>query len=522
MFTGNVGTRGEHALRRPMHVHTIIVGAGTAGSLLAARLSTRSDREVLLVEAGPDYTPATLPPDLADGRRNALSSHDWGHRHRPSTTPIRMGMPRGRVVGGSSAVNTCIAIRPLPRDLDEWVALGLDEWSHEACLPALKAIENDLDYGGSRPDIHGSGDGLPLRRHRPEEWTRWQAALVEASLELGHPACADTNDPTTPAGVGSHAMNQIEGRRVSVAEAMLTPEVRASPNLRIQANTDVETVLFEGDRACGVRTHHNGVVTDVLADQVVICAGSLQTPSLLMRSGIGAPETLRRLGITVRSARAGVGARLLDHPGFAMFLRPRSPGVFTPDGPLIQTVLRCSSGEGPWSDDLQLQVGSFVPLGRTTAPLVTIMAMLGKTHGHGTLQWDSVDLGSRPRIDSRFHEDPRDRTRAVTAMALARDLAATNTMRPLARPLWPRPFTLARRKRIERWVPWATDSGYHPSGTAPMGREDDVSAVTDGRGKVWGCEGLFVADASLFPTIPTGNIHLSVLMVAERIAGWLD
>lgn len=505
----------------PKRTHTLVLGAGSAGCIVAARLSARGDRDVVLVDAGPDYTPASLPADLANGHRNALNSHGWGLTHRPSTTPVRLPLPRGRVVGGSSAVNTCIAIRPLPRDLDEWVQRGLGEWDYDTCLPAMRDIETDLDFGDQRPDLHGSRGPLPLRRHPPSAWTPWQAAFVEAARTLGFDDCADTNDPTTPEGVGAHAMNQIDGRRVSVAEAWLTPEVRSRDTLRILHDTTAHRVLFDGRRAVGALLVQDGVEHVVYADEVVVTAGAIHTPELLLRSGVGPPAELTRLGVPVVVPSPGVGHQLLDHPGFAMFFRARYRGVRVPDGPLIQTVLRCSSHDGPWAHDLQLQAGTHVPLGDRNLPAVSLMAMLGKTRGHGRIRWPSLKPGTRPIIESRFHHDPEDRRRAVTAMALARELAAQPVMRDLAVHLWPTERQVATRAGLSRWVPWATDSGYHPSGTCPMGLDTDPTAVTDSRGRVHGTDRLTIADASLFPTIPTGNIHLTVLMVAHRIAGWL-
>ncbi|HCH64287.1 MAG: choline dehydrogenase [Deltaproteobacteria bacterium] len=504
-----------------MHVHTLVVGAGSSGCVVAARLSEDPSHRVLLVDAGPDYPTGDIPHDLADGTRNSIKAHDWGLKHTPSTTVLRLPLPRGRVVGGSSAVNTCIAIRALPRDIQEWADLGLHEWTWEACLPAFRAIETDLALGASRPDIHGADGPLPLFRHPPEAWTPWSAAFVEAAGDLGFAPCADTNDPTTPEGVGAHAMNQIDGRRISAAEAWLTPEVRQRASLTIWAHTQVSQLQFSGCRVVGAKVIRQGESQVVSADRVVLAAGAIHTPPLLLRSGIGARADLDRLGIDARIVLPGVAHRLLDHPGFAMFYRPRLKGMVDPASPVIQTVLRSSSGEGPWPHDLQFQAGSHVPIGRRTVPGVSLMAMLGKTRGHGQIRWPSVALDAKPVVRSRFHEHPEDRLRAVIAMELIRELGRQKELSALGTHIWPSARMVSTRAGIERWMPYVTDSGYHPSGTAPMGADDDPLAVTDGHGQVRGTAGLTIADASLLPTIPTGNIHLTVLMVAHRIAGWL-
>jgi choline dehydrogenase len=182
-----------------MHADTVIVGAGSSGAVIAVRATERSEREVLLLEAGPDYPhPLGLPKDLLDGTRNSMRKHDWGQMHRPRPqSPLLYWFPRGRVVGGSSAVNTCIALRGQPHDYDEWASLGLREWSWEACLPAFRRLENDLDV---QNEWHSQDGPLPLRRHPASELVPWQAAFLDACAELGFPRCADSTTPRPPAG----------------------------------------------------------------------------------------------------------------------------------------------------------------------------------------------------------------------------------------------------------------------------------------------------------------------------------
>src|SRR4051812_14134501 len=296
-------------------MRTIVVGAGSAGSGIASRLSRDPRPDGVLVEAGPPYPPAAggaeAPPhELRDGRQNSLHAHDWGYIYRATDhrfwSALPMGFPRGRVVGGSSAVNTCIALRGQPYDYDEWAALGLEGWSFEECLPAFKRLETDLDFDN---EWHGRDGPIPIRRHPPEELVTWQAAFVEACLELGFPRCADTNDPTTT-GVGPHAMNKIDGERVSAARAYLRADVRARSNLRIVANTAVRRVIVKHGRAQGVEVETHGRVHVLHADRVVLSGGAIASPGILLRSGIGPADEVSRLGVDLVADVPGVGTQL--------------------------------------------------------------------------------------------------------------------------------------------------------------------------------------------------------------------
>ncbi len=495
----------------------VIVGAGTSGAVIAARASENPALEIVLVEAGPDYVGA-LPLDLDNGKTNSMRKHDWGYRHAPNPHSPKFLYPRGRVVGGSSAVNTCIALRGQAWEYDEWAALGLPEWAFEHCLPAFVRMEKDLDFG--HEPYHGSDGPLPIRRHPEHELLPWNAALIESAVELGHARCADHNAPA-PIGIGPQPMNKIEGRRISVARAYLTAKVRARENFTLLADTTVRRVLFDPKkRARGIEVESHGRVREIAADHVIVCGGAIHTPGILLRSGIGDDRDVRRIGVEPISHVPAVAKKLLDHPGLALFFWPKKSFV-SKDDPVIQVMLRITSEGSENPGDLQLQGGSGMPTPFLHLPVVTLMAHIGKPEGHGTIRFESASAHVAPTIVSGLLQNARDRAKAVQCARTLRDLAARGPMAALAKPLWPRPKVLATDEGLDRYVSRLNDSGYHPCGTVPMGPEGSPAAAVDGRGAVRGVRGLTVADASIMPTIPAVNTNLPTLMIGERFGQWV-
>jgi choline dehydrogenase len=492
----------------------LIVGAGSAGSVIAARVSEDPNRTVLLVEAGPDYPdPSRTPFDLVNSHQNSLRDHDWGLSYEP-TRGRANPFPRGRVVGGSSAVNTTIALRGVPEDYDEWASLGNPTWAWDRVLPAFKRLERDLDYGDA--PYHGDAGPISIRRYPQHELLVQHAAFLESARVLGYPDCPDGNDPWA-AGAGPQPMNKLGRLRVSCALGYLAP-ARARPNLTIAANTFVTRLVIENGRCTGVEVERpDGTIEGIRAKLTVLCAGAILSPAILMRSGVGPHAQLEQLGIDVVRDVPGVGANLSDHPALSVTCIVKDASIVDFDTPLIQTILRYTANGSTKRNDLQIEQISFV--GRPDGPpMFAIAAVLEYQYGRGELRLRSADPHAAPIIDNRFCEDERDAARLVGCFKDALAFTRVGALAELVEAVrFPDPVRRLDDADIAALCRRFAGSGFHPCGTAKMGPATDPMAVVDEHGCCHSIDQLVVADASIMPFVPRANTNLTCIMIGETI-----
>lgn len=500
----------------------IIVGAGSAGAVLAARLSEDPGRRVLLLEAGRHYaTEATTPDDLLDANAMSLVKHSWGFTTQ-LTSNRRVMFPLGKVTGGSSAVGNTVVIRGTPQDYDEWADAGNPLWSWEHVLPVFRALEDDLDFGES--DVHGRGGPVPVRRWRSDELTDVQQSFLDVCLDAGHPWAEDHNHPAST-GVGPIPSNRRDPwTRVSTTGSYLWP-ARTRENLTILPHALVDRVVFEGDRATGVvLSVDGGPYSEIRARRVILSAGAVATPAILLRSGIGPAEDLRALGIPVRANLAGVGAGLIDQPRIGVFMTPK-PGYENEGKSTGQIVTRTTDSQ--FNDRYFAMVNRFdltlhFPELRRVAgarAVFGVMVVLRKQHSRGRVTLASGNPYSAPRIDLGYLSDERDYALLADGVRGCWELASSPKIFDKGEQL----VALDERvmdddEALRDYVERAVDSAYNPVGTARMGPAGDPSAVVDQRCAVHGVENLHVADASVMPSMVCANTHLSVVMIGERAA----
>ncbi|TYP87874.1 mycofactocin dehydrogenase MftG [Blastococcus xanthinilyticus] len=497
------------------HWDVVVVGAGTAGCPLAARLAD-AGRRVLLLEAGADHR--EVPGDLRDA--TSLKAAVPGHPANwdlPGLLPggRRISVPRGRVVGGSSAVNAGYFVRPTPADADGWAAAGNDLWGWGRLLPALRRLESDLDFGPS--GLHGADGPMPVRR--PAAGPPLAAAFGSAAGELGFPVETDKNGGGPP-GHGPLPRNVVDGVRISTADAYLAPR-RGHSRLTVRGGVRVLRVLVAGGRAVGVRT----TAGDVRAGEVVLSAGAVGSPHLLLLSGIGPAAALRAAGVEVLVDAPGVGTRCSDHPLVYLPFQP-GDGVTAGVGQApLHGVLHARSGDGAGPGDLevlpwlapfaQVMAGEPAPAGSG----VEFGVSLQRPEGRGRLALDGADPARPPVVDYRHLAEPVDRERMRAGVRLAARLMRTAALAEVGRPgADPGEAVLADDAALDRWIHGRLTTAVHLSGSAPMGPEGDPLAVVDQRLRVRGVDGLRVADTSVLPAVPSRGPALTAVLVGERAA----
>ena len=493
-------------LNQPKDV--LIVGGGSAGATLAAPLSEDPSRQVLLLEAGPAFAFDELPGELSNAEQVPAPNFDWGYTARGGASTAEMAVPRGRVLGGSSAVNAAVAIRARRQDVESWQAHGVEGWAWDEVLESFKALEN-TDSGDDA--YRGRTDPLSVRQRTYDELTPGLRGFIDASNADGYKHVDDFNGGD-PEGVGGCPVNIVDGVRQSSAVAYLPDEVRRRPNLTIVGNVVVDKVLFEGTTATGVISSTNETYP---ANEVILSAGTYGSAAILLRSGVGPATDLGQLGIATL-ADLPVGQHLQDQPIFYNAYALSSNVVQM--SPAVGALLWFRSSLAKDGElDLHISAthlldGSFSPTGGA----IVLAAAVVLPESSGTLRIPSTDPNAQPLIDNNFLATERDQLRMLEGVKVSRRLARNPVFGPLLSGELI-PGDAVRDEALFEVVAANLATYGHPTSTVPMGGATDSAAVVDSVGAVRGLQNLRVVDASIIPRVPSTVTNLTTIMVAEHI-----
>ncbi|MGF6291414.1 GMC family oxidoreductase [Paraburkholderia youngii] len=548
----------------------VIVGGGSAGCVLAHRLSAEPSVRVALIEAGADTPPGAVPAAILDSYPMPVFCGDayiWPDLKAKAT---QHAAPRvyeqGRVMGGGSSINVQSANRGLPRDYDEWAANGAEGWSWRDVLPYFRKLERDVNFPGG--ELHGSDGPVPIRRIMPKDWPAFCHAFAKGLRANGFAELQDQNGEFGD-GFFPGAFSNLDDKRVSTAIAYLDEATRKRPNLSIYSNLRVERIVMEGATAHGVvAIAASGERVGFEAGEVVLSAGALQSPAMLMRAGIGDARELVAMGIPCVANVPGVGRNLQDHPSltFCHFLEPRFRMPLARRRASMMAARMSSGVAGCDESDLYLSSATRAAWHALGNRLGLFFLWCNRPYSRGRVQLASPDAAAAPRVDLNLLDDERDLqrlaagvrmlARVVDASGLGRDSrdffpaafsprvkalskvgegnalltsilgVLLDTPAPLRRLLIERFFTrglqmtslIHDERALADFIRANVFGVWHASGTCRMGGAQDRDAVTDTEGRVRGTRGLRVVDASLMPRLPSANTNIPTIMIAEKIA----
>jgi len=479
-----------------MKYDVVIVGGGAAGCVLASRLAANAQASVLLLEAGPDYPdPANLPDDVKFGHTRfaeALDSkHNWALRGIITEEQGEIHVAQGKVIGGGSSINGQAMQRGFPEDFDSWAELGNDEWSYEKVVPYFRKSEHDLDIQDNY--CHGADGPMPVRRRQTDPWPAIQQAFHAACVEAGFGTTTDKNG-LHPAGLGVTPSNNIDGVRMSTAMTFLNP-VRHHLNLTVRGGVLARKIVTEDGKAVGVEAESGGQVFRIAAERVVLSAGAIRSPHLLMLSGIGPEDQLQQFGIPVVWHLPGVGQGLWNHLSAQMTFKVKDGISLTAHPDAAHFALHYTAPGSSAVNDMVLRTSPVIDERQEHVPgvrtkyltggvpperVARISCTLGLPDGSGYVRLASADPKTQPSFNYNYLQHPNDIRRVRDGLRLAARLLGSDAYKDVAEfRIHPADDILANNNALDLWIRQTVGTARHVSGTCKMGPDTDPMAVVD-------------------------------------------
>ncbi|GGH12204.1 dehydrogenase [Sphingobacterium alkalisoli] len=487
----------------------IIVGGGSAGAVMASRLSEKNNQHVLLIEGGNAYPSWGYPSAISSANNpGGDAEHNWGFQSEPTTYGNKIDLPRGKVLGGSSAINGAVALRARPEDFENW---NLPGWSFEEMLPYFKKLEKS-DSGDK--ELHGFDGPLPVRQLLRNDLTSVQRAFVDATVNVGYKLVEDF-DSAEANGVGPYRMNVVNGVRVNTGMAYLSNEERERENLTIVSQAIVDRVLFEDKKAIGI-VLANG--EEFFANEIILSGGTYGSAAILLRSGIGDKKDLEQLSIPV-IADLPVGKNIKDHPFHYAAFALHKEMVESKSPPIAAKLWTSTSKAKEGELDLHITATHLFPDEYSPTQMGFVLGVAVTTPTSKGKVWiETKDPNSNPKVDLNFLNDKGDTERMIEGAKIARQIAATAPFSDFIHSEIAPGISVQTDEELEVAIKQSIASYAHPTSSAPMGSLNSKEAVVDLEGKVHHVEGLRVVDASIFPDIISAATNITVIAVAEKIA----